>query len=336
MGTFSALAKRYHVYMIGSADVAPFRQSRSLADRVVPSPIRIYSRGRRRCTSRPRRTSTTRCSCGGRATCAIAVPTSCATWSRRTGRCPLTSLETGARPHARPVAQGRAAVANLRPYALPGTHARIGFATSLPAFTFGTRRRPGVNPCSDTALYYMRCLNKVGRQPRDPGRGEPRPAGRAPTATGSSSGSRCPGWARPTARVSDPGVDFDYNVTAMMVGNLADLAFDGQSAITQRGLRGRGGGCHYIGNASFVASEDQPYFAPTPARGQVPRAGAVGRRRPLAGCPARVGAALAPGRGAGWRTTTSRPRSSPTCRFRLTRSAAAAPARDSARAPGGP
>jgi hypothetical protein len=43
-----------------------------------------------------------------------------------------------------------------------------------------------------------------------------------------------------------------------MVGNLADLVFDGQSAITQRGLRGRG--CHYIGNGAFVAGEDQPVF----------------------------------------------------------------------------
>src|SRR5437764_6015637 len=60
--------------------------------------------------------------------------------------------------------------------------------------------------------------------------------------------------------VSDPSVRFDYNVTAMMVGNLADLVFDGQSAITQRGLRGPG--CHYIGNSAFVPGEDQEVFRP--------------------------------------------------------------------------
>src|SRR5207244_4001078 len=66
-------------------------------------------------------------------------------------------------------------------------------------------------------------------------------------------------WMASTYRtVSDPSVRFDYNVTAMMVGNLADLAFDGQSAITQRGLRGAG--CHYIGNRTFVPGEDQPAF----------------------------------------------------------------------------
>ena len=40
-----------------------------------------------------------------------------------------------------------------------------------------------------------------------------------------------------------------------MVGNLADLTFDGQSAITQRGLKGSGGrrrSCSYVGNSRFV------------------------------------------------------------------------------------
>ncbi len=64
-------------------------------------------------------------------------------------------------------------------------------------------------------------------------------------------------WMGSTYRtVSDPSVHFAYNVTAMMVGNLADLPFDGQSAITQRGGT-RGPGCHYVGN-SFVPAEDQP------------------------------------------------------------------------------
>ena len=50
---------------------------------------------------------------------------------------------------------------------------------------------------------------------------------------------------------------FAYNVTPMLVGNLGDLVFDGQSAITQRG-GARGPGCHYIGNATFVPGEDRP------------------------------------------------------------------------------
>ena len=35
--------------------------------------------------------------------------------------------------------------------------------------------------------------------------------------------------------VTDPDVGFAYDVTPMLVGNLGDLVFDGQSAITQRG-----------------------------------------------------------------------------------------------------
>jgi hypothetical protein len=63
-------------------------------------------------------------------------------------------------------------------------------------------------------------------------------------------------WMLSTYRtVSDPTVHFAYNVTAMMVGNLADLVFDGQTAITERGLHGRG--CHYIGDAQFLPSEDR-------------------------------------------------------------------------------
>src|SRR5207302_2921221 len=68
-------------------------------------------------------------------------------------------------------------------------------------------------------------------------------------------------WMSSTYRaVSDRSVHFAYNVTAMMVGNLADLTFDGQSAITQRGLRGRGRRCAYVGNRTFVPGEDQPQF----------------------------------------------------------------------------
>jgi hypothetical protein len=67
-------------------------------------------------------------------------------------------------------------------------------------------------------------------------------------------------WMASTDRaVSDPSVHFAYNVNAMMVGNLADLDADGQSAITQRGGL-PGSGCHYIGNSAFIPSEDEPRF----------------------------------------------------------------------------
>jgi hypothetical protein len=45
----------------------------------------------------------------------------------------------------------------------------------------------------------------------------------------------------------------------MMVGNIADLDSDGQSAIMQRGGL-RGPGCHYIGDSAFIAGEDELKF----------------------------------------------------------------------------
>jgi hypothetical protein len=164
---------------------------------------------------------------------------------------PLTPLEEEIGFSPGP-SRGPAAVANLRPYALPGTRARIGFATSLPAFEYGQPRR-GTNPCSDTSRYYMRCLNRLGANLVIQDEANP---GRWTGPDGSSKEQWQPlSWMLSTYRtVADSSVRFDYNVTAMMVGNLADLAFDGQTAITQRGLRGRG--CHYIGNSRLVRGED--------------------------------------------------------------------------------
>ena len=58
--------------------------------------------------------------------------------------------------------------------------------------------------------------------------------------------------------VSDRTVHFSYAVNPFMVGNLSDTPFDGQSAIFERGRRG--GGCHYVGNRTFVPGEDLVKF----------------------------------------------------------------------------
>jgi hypothetical protein len=189
-------------------------------------------------------------------------------------------------------ARGPAARANLRPYRLPGTRARIGFATSLPAFTYGVLPH-GIDPCSDTSAYYMRCLDALGanlviQDDANPGRWT------APDGNGIERWQPL-SWMGSTYRaVSDSTVHFDYNVTAMMVGNLADLPFDGQSAITQRRLGGRG--CHYIGNGAFVPGEDQsglrPFAGPQPAfLALSPWVSADAPRAMLR----RIGASLAPG-----------------------------------------
>lgn len=292
MGTFSAEAKRYGLYMIGSADLPQFRQSRTSADLSTFSDPDLH----------PRPSSVYVAS-------APQVHNEVFMWGPRDIRhsgtdvmrnvvasnlkVPLTALELGIGLVPGP-AHGAAAVANLRPYALPGTRARIGFATSLPAFTYGSPGR-GVNPCSDTSVYYMRCLDRLGanlaiQDEANPG------AWTGPDGAGAEQWQPL-SWMGSTYRaVVDPGVRFDYNVTAMMVGNLGDLAFDGQSAITQRGLRGAG--CHYIGNASFVPGEDLAMFAPYIGRlpGFLALAPWVVPDGPRAAL-RRVGAALGPGSG---------------------------------------
>src|SRR5207302_5890102 len=121
----------------------------------------------------------------------------------------------------------------------------------------------GVDPCSDTSLYYMRCLDKLGaniviQDESNPGRWT------GPDGNGIEQWQPL-SWMSSTYRtVSDPSVHFAYNVTAMMVGNLADLAFDGQTAITQRALHGRG--CHYIGNGAFQPTEDRADLTPYAGR----------------------------------------------------------------------
>ncbi|HZU59723.1 MAG TPA: hypothetical protein VE983_02090, partial [Solirubrobacteraceae bacterium] len=249
--TFSRLALRYHFYLVGSMDLPPFRQSSSRADIALfhdpdrPPPRFVYV------ATSPR------------------VHNEVFMWGphdvRHRGpgvlrnlvasnlKVPLTPLERqiGFTPGP---ARGRAAVANLHPYRLPGTRVRIGFATSLPAFQYGPLR-PGQNPCSNVSVQYMRCLNRLGANLVLQDEANP---GEWTGPDGSSKEQWQPlSWMLSTYRaVSDPSVHFDYNVTAMMVGNLADLPFDGQTAITQRGLRGRG--CHYIGNGRWVAGQDLP------------------------------------------------------------------------------
>ena len=94
----------------------------------------------------------------------------------------------------------------------------------------------------------MRCMDKLGvnlviQDEANPGRWAASYAGGWQPLEWMSSSWR---------HVADPTVSFDYNVTPFMVGHLADLVFDGQSSITQRG-RTITRGCHYIGTRRFQA-----------------------------------------------------------------------------------
>ena len=202
--------------MIGSGDLPPFRQSRSAADRrafadpdLHPAPPSVYVATSAKVYNEVFMWGPRNVRRGGPDVLRNVVA------SNR--KVPLTPIEIALGLTAGP-ARGAAAVANLRPFSLPGTRARIGFATSLPAFVWGSPPA-GVNPCTDTSLYYMRCLNRLGanlviQDEANPG------AWTGPDGNGVEQWQPL-AWMNSTYRtVSDPSVHFAYNVTAMMVGNL--------------------------------------------------------------------------------------------------------------------
>lgn len=175
---------------------------------------------------------------------------------------PLTSFELALGFAAGP-SRGPAALANLAPVTIPGTGARLGIATSLPAFIYGPAAPP---PCADVSVTYMRCLSRLGANvliQADANDG----AWTGPDGSDASERWQPLSWMGSAWRaVSDPAVRFAYAVNPLLVGNLADTPFDGQSSILQRGRRGAG--CHYVGDAGFVSGEDDPalraYAGPKP------------------------------------------------------------------------
>lgn len=169
----------------------------------------------------------------------------------RNRKVPLTPIEKDFIALDEGPATGAAAAANIGPASIPGTDAKLGFATSLPAFVYGYDMgapRPAAAGCADTSLYYMPCMHDLGvnvvvQAEANPGRW---------AGTGGQGEWQPFEWMGSTWRaVADPTVGFRYNITPHMVGNLLDLAFDGQTAITSRD-----GGYplgHYVGNVGVQA-----------------------------------------------------------------------------------
>src|SRR5205807_7608505 len=246
LGTFSLMAKRYKIYILGSTDVAPFIQSSdptevaTFRDPDLPNVSSVYVATSSNIYNEVFMWGPKDVRSEGPDVLRNVVA------SNR--KVPLVPLEQELGFSAGP-ASGPEAVANLRPYKVPGSQARIGFATSLPAFVYG-EPAAGTDPCSDVSSYYMRCLSNLGANVvmQD----EANIGGPWTGADGDGIEQWQPlSWMASTDRaVSDPSVRFLYDVDAMMVGNLADLDSDGQSAITQPGLPA-GPGCHYLGNAEF-------------------------------------------------------------------------------------
>ncbi len=252
MATMAAEALRYGVYVVASNTQAPFRLTR---DRSGVAALRDP---------------------GERAVHAVYVPTEGRAydqtflWAPRVihhhaprplanllavnRKVPLTGFEQALGFAAGPTS-GAAARASLRPVRIPGTDARLGFATSLPAFAYG--RSSSGHDCDDVGTTYMRCLDRLGANvviQADANDGE------WTGADGKELWQPLSWMGSAYRAVTDPTVHFAYAVNPFMVGNLADTPFDGQSAILQRGRRGSG--CHYVGNARFVAGDDLARFRP--------------------------------------------------------------------------
>jgi hypothetical protein len=159
---------------------------------------------------------------------------------------PLTDLEKTILGLDEGPATGPAAIANAAGYVVAGF--RLGFATSLPAFTYGYafgQRPSGFQPCADLRKTYAACMDAQGVQVVIQAEANP---GRWAGAGGDSDWQPLE-WMGSTWRaVADPTVGFRYNVTPMMTGSLLDMTFDGQSAITMRG--GTEPPQHYVGSAA--------------------------------------------------------------------------------------
>jgi len=133
---------------------------------------------------------------------------------------------------------------------------RVGFATSLPAFTYGYpfgERPAGFDPFTDLRASYAAAQDALGVDVMV------QADANGPWAVPVASGAWQPlEWMGSTWRaVADPTVRFRYNVTPMMVGNLLDLMFDGQSSITARGHVGDG--MRFVGNAQRGPADPVEY-----------------------------------------------------------------------------
>lgn len=178
---------------------------------------------------------------------------------------PLTSLETALLALDPGPTAGAAARRNAAGYVVAGH--RLGFATSLPAFAWGYRfgHRPRhFKPCADVAVSYMPCMDALGvdtviQAEANPGRW---------AADGGGGYWQPLEWMGSAWRaVADPTVHFRYAVNPMLVGNLLDLPFDGQSSILARGKHG-GRGRHYVGDRRLRKGDPAPAAPYTGAKPQ--------------------------------------------------------------------
>jgi hypothetical protein len=254
MTAMARIARRYRIYVVASNTQAPFRLTHNaaavaaLADPGAPRVHSVYAP--------TRGVAYDQTFVWGPRIVHRGAPAPLANLLADNYKVPLTGFEQ-ALGFAPGPARDAAARRDLRPIPIPGTGVRLGIATSLPAFTYGTASR--AHACDDIALTYMRCLDALGANvviQADANDGE----WTGPDGSDAAEQWQPLSWMGSSYRaVTDPTVHFAYAVNPFLVGNLADTPFDGQTAILERGLRGAG--CNYVGDGAFVGGQDDPALA---------------------------------------------------------------------------
>jgi hypothetical protein len=253
--TFSNLARHYGVYVVASNNQASYREThspalvRAFGDPSIPDLHTAYV-----ATSAKVYNTTY---LWGPDDVHPHAPDGARNLLFRNEKVPLTSLESSILDLDPGPSTGRAARRNAAGYVIAGH--RLGFATSLPAFAYGYpfgQRPRHFSPCANLAVSYMACMSKLGvdtviQAEANPGRW---------AGNGGANDWQPLDWMGSAWRaVADPTVRFRYAVNPMMVGNLLDLDFDGQSAILARGFHGSPR--HYVGDGQLDPADGDPASA---------------------------------------------------------------------------
>jgi glycerophosphoryl diester phosphodiesterase len=252
---FSDLARDYGVWVVASNNQARYRASRDPAEIAVFGDPELQPLDEVYVATDPRVTNQT--AIWAPYVVDANAPAGEKNLLFRNHKVPLTSLEKDFIAIDEGPYEGPEAIANAAGTVVAGF--RLGFATSMPAFAWGYEfgQRPAdLEPCKDVRVSYMPCMDALGvdvvvQAEANPGRWTMvQPGGWQPLE-----------WMSSTWRtVGEPTVKFRYNITPHMVGNLLDLAFDGQSAITMRGARELPR--HYVGVSRFFDGIDPEIYRP--------------------------------------------------------------------------
>ena len=230
MQVFSDMARRYGVYIVGVEQPAEFRETTDPAEVALFADPDVRPRPRTAFVATGPEVYN-EVFMWGPEDVRSEGPAPLRNVVARNKKVPITPIEETIQLTNGP-SSGPDAVENLRPF-----RCRDPGAARLRHQPARVRVR-GEAPARGQPLLQHRSLvhalpRPAGHERGDPGRGQSRALGAdTPQAWQPLE------WMTSTWRaVADRDVAFDYNVTPHMVGNLADLAFDGQTAITQRGLR---------------------------------------------------------------------------------------------------